>query len=276
MYDLEVATEEHRFAVNGMICHNSWRTPILNAESIEWHNMHSTNREMEFAAWMDWITKLICAVYGVDPIEINFQFGNTGQSNSMGEGSMEYKIIESKDKGLRPLMEFIAEIINLHIIWEINPDLEFAFTGLDAKEEETERKGLVEEVGNYKTLNEVRAQLDDEPLPDGDIVLNQIYIASRQQAQMAAQEGNGNPLDMMGDGADDEFGDNGSDEDQGNVFNIPGSESDQKQMENEQSNKEAFKSITETYESLYKARTTRRVSGSDQIITIDLPDGGSD
>jgi phage portal protein BeeE len=249
---------------------NSWRTPILNSDDIQWINMHSSNREMEFSAWMDWITKLICAVYGVDPIEINFQFGNTGQTSGLAEGSMEYKIVESKDKGLRPLMEFIAECINLHVIWDINPDLEFAFTGLDAKEEETERKGLMDEVQNYKTVNEVRAQLDDEPLPDGDVILNTVYVQASQQAQMEQQgdEGDGSPLDMMGDEDDeDDF-----DQDQGRVFGIPGSEKDQGDQEVASKNTEAFKSLTDTYESLQKARLTRRISGSDQIITIDLPD----
>lgn len=250
---------------------NSWRTPILNSEDIQWINMHSTNREMEFSAWMDWITKLICAVYGVDPIEINFQFGNTGQKNALSEGSMEYKIIESKDKGLRPLMEFIAECINLHIIWDINPDLEFSFKGLDAKEEEKERKGLKEEVESYKTVNEVRAQMDDEPLPDGDIILNQIYLQNRQQMQMSAEQGgDGGPLDMMGEEGEDQ-----SENNQGDVFDIPGSQQDQEEQESEDRNAEAMKSLTGTYESLYKARISRRISGSDQIITIDLPDRGS-
>jgi hypothetical protein len=43
------------------------------------------NREMEYGQWMDWLTKLTCAVFGIDPVEINFIFGNSGQSSSLNQ-----------------------------------------------------------------------------------------------------------------------------------------------------------------------------------------------
>jgi hypothetical protein len=174
---------------------NAWRTPILNSEDIQWQSLHSTNREMEFSAWMDWLTKLTCAVYGADPIEINFQFGNTGQSQSMKEGGQEAKLSESKDKGLRPLMDHISDNMNRHLVWDIEDEFEFAFMGLDSEDEEKEREARIKEVGAYRMVDEVRADDDLPPLPDGNgqVINNPTWLQfvnakqqAAQQAQMAA------------------------------------------------------------------------------------------
>lgn len=174
---------------------NAWRTPILNSEDIQWQSLHSTNREMEFSAWMDWLTKLTCAIFGIDPIEINFQYGNTGQTNSLATGGQEEKLSESKDKGLRPLMDHISDVINRHIVWEINDDFEFAFTGLDAKSESEEREARIKEAGSYRMVDEVRADDDLPPLADGlgQMIQNPTWLqfasqkaAEKQQADAAA------------------------------------------------------------------------------------------
>lgn len=169
---------------------NAWRTPILNSDDIQWQSLHSTNREMEFGAWMDWLTKLTCAIFGVDPIEINFQFGNTGQSSSLNEGNQEAKLSESKDKGLRPLMDHITENLNRHVIWEIEPDFEFAFVGLSGQDEDKEREARVKEVQNYRTIDEIRADDDYDPLPDGkgELILNPTYLQFIQAKQAQAQQ----------------------------------------------------------------------------------------
>ncbi len=201
MFDIEVRDDEHVFLANHMAVHNtqgsavkgllnikgtipdkqmrafrrqwysmisgvenSWRTPILNSEDIQWVNMHTNNREMEFSAWMDWVTKLICSVYGVDPLEINFQFGNTGQSSSLNSGDQESKLAESKDKGLRPLADHFTDVLNNHIIWDLEPDFEFSFGGMFGSGEEADREAQAKDASTYKTVNEIRAQEDMAPL----------------------------------------------------------------------------------------------------------------
>lgn len=173
---------------------NAWRTPILNSEDIQWQSLHSTNREMEFSAWMDWLTKLTCAIYGADPVEINFQFGNTGQSSTLNEGKQEAKLSESKDKGLRPLMDHIADNLNRHLVWDIEPEFEFSFVGLDAEDEEKEREARIKEVGAYRMVDEVRADDDLPPLPDGlgQCINNATWLqfaqAKQQEKQMQEQQ----------------------------------------------------------------------------------------
>ena len=182
---------------------NSWKTPILNAEDLQWVNMHSTNREMEFGAWMDWVTKLICAVFGIDPVEINFIFGGGGgQSSMFSSRPNAAEVLESKDKGLRPLINHLQDCINHHIIWELEPEFEFAFTGMDAKAEEKEREARMTEVTKIKTINEIRAEMDLPSLPDelGDVILDPNYTQWVQMKEAPEDEGDG------GFGDDDEDG----------------------------------------------------------------------
>ena len=198
---------------------NSWKTPIVNADELQWISMHSTNREMEYGSWMDWLTKLICAIYGIDPIEINFIYGAGGGASMFSSRPNASEVTESKDKGLRPLLTHMEDHLNTHLIWDLNPDFEFSFTGYDAKAEdkETDRRG--KQVTTHKTVNEIRAEENEEPLPDdlGDIILNPVYIQYLQMKQAEAQEGaggeGGEEQEQFGFGDDD--GSFGEDEDTG-------------------------------------------------------------
>ncbi len=208
---------------------NAWKTPIVNAEELQWISMHSTNREMEYSQWMDWLTKLICAIYGADPVEINFIFGSNAGGSMFDRRPNQAEVTESKDKGLRPLLDHIAEHLNRHIIWDLNPDFEFSFTGFDSKAEEADRKARGEEVKTYKTVNEVRAEMDEEPLPGelGDVILDSTWIqwaqAKEQAQQMAEQQAAGM---LPGQGDDNTHESLFDDEDDGDPFGALGDDDD--------------------------------------------------
>lgn len=182
---------------------NAWKTPILNSDDIQWISMHTNNREMEYSAWMDWLTKLTCAVYGVDPTEINFIFGNSGQAGGLNQSRPNKdEIVESKDKGLAPMADHFADGINRHIIWELAPELEFSFTGMDAKAERDERDRRTAEVTNWRTINEIRAEQDLPPDPNGDIILSPVYLQYVQGKQQGGEAPPGDP-NQLGPGESD-------------------------------------------------------------------------
>jgi len=231
---------------------NAWRTPILNSDEIQWVSMHSANREMEYSSWMDWLTKLICAVYGVDPVEINFQFGNTGQSSSLNEGSQESKVIESKDKGLRPLVEHITDHINQHLIWELCEDFEFGFVGLDAKAEQTEREARIKESAAFKTVDEVRAEMDLPPMPKGQgEMIRDAQWVQYTNAQDAQQQQPGMGGDMPG--APGGEGEDPLDEDDDLLSAPAGEDDDSEQDEDDDLLSASFKDY---HEQLRKAVST--------------------
>jgi hypothetical protein len=257
---------------------NAWRTPILNSEDLQWINMHSTNREMEFQNWMDFLTKLTTAVLGIDPVEINFIYGNSGQTSSLNQSRPnEQEVTESKDKGLRPLMEHIADSLNQHLIWEINPDFEFTFAGIDASAEEIERSAHIAEVTNFRTVNQVLAERDEEPLPDklGDVILNPVWLAWAQAQQQGEAEGDdGSGVDAFGGGGplsgigDDEDGD---DEDGDDFGDGPDEETRLEDAETEEPLAASQARVDYAVEKLQKALVKRTVEGDRQIIDIQLP-----
>jgi len=81
------------------------RIPLLQgAEDIEWIDMQKSNKDMEFGRWQEYLIRLSCAMYKIDPGEIGFYLGGSGQNQGAAtyEGNQEYKLKYSRDKGLYP------------------------------------------------------------------------------------------------------------------------------------------------------------------------------
>ena len=171
---------------------NAWVTPILQSEGVEFVNMGGTNRDMEFMQYLDFLVKITCAVYSIDPSEINFAMSASGGSSApMFESNQESKIKFSKDKGLRPLLSSVSRWINQFIIRSRTDDFYFTFVGIDNKEENEIIELRSKEVSSYKTVDEIRQEADLQPLGEdqgGDIILNAQYMQFRQQKSMEAMQ----------------------------------------------------------------------------------------
>lgn len=184
---------------------NAWRTPITNAEELQWINLQLSNRDMEYSAWMDFLIKVCCARYQIAPEEVNFSYGNTGQSQAMGGANTEEKLKASKDLGLRPLVEWFFECINRHFLWKLDPDYEVVPVGMDEKGAEAEAELLQKTTAVYMTVDEAREQAGLEPMPDkkGEVILNPTWLQYAQGLDAAEQGGgfdeDGNPLPPGGD-----------------------------------------------------------------------------
>lgn len=174
---------------------NAWKTPILQADGVEFVNMGNTNREMEFSNYLDFLVKLTCAIYSIDPGEINFYMQSSGQGGgAMFESNQEARLKVSKDKGLRPLLSAVSRWINQFILQRIAPQYYFSFVGIDSKDEKDIIDLRKTEVAAYKTVDEVREEAGLKPLgPDkgGDLILNPQYMQYKQQQAMEAMQGGG-------------------------------------------------------------------------------------
>jgi hypothetical protein len=173
---------------------NAWRTPVVNAEDVQWLNMQSSNRDMEFAAWIDWLLKVTCAVCQIAPEEIGFQFGNAGQTSTMSEGSQADKLAQSRDKGLIPLAKFVCEQLNDKVIDKLDNRFRLEFAGVNARTAEALIDLQTKEVKTVKTVDEVRKERGEDPLPDGlgAVILDSVWLqfmqaknAEKQQQQQA-------------------------------------------------------------------------------------------
>jgi hypothetical protein len=181
---------------------NAHKTPMTNVDEVQWIDLHTDSQKMGYSDWMDWLIKITCAVMQFDPTEINFSYGNTGQSNQMFGTPVESKVQQSKDKGLKPLLEDLALWINTHLIWQLDPAMEFAFLGLSAKSTDQAVDLAKKQVTYLKTVDELRAEEDLEPLPDGtgEVILDPTWLQAKQAAEMAQQQEGEQPPDQdMGD-----------------------------------------------------------------------------
>jgi len=170
------------------------KTPFVNAEGIEFIPLQLSNTEMGYQMWLEYLIKVACSCFLMDPAEINFDLrGGAGVSQPMFMTTNEAQQKVSKDRGLRPLLGFVADSINRHIVWEIDDKFEFEFVGLDSKTEEQAIELRLKEVQNYKTINQIRQEQDMDPIEFGDIILNPTYTGYVQQKQAAQQPQPGMP-----------------------------------------------------------------------------------
>lgn len=197
----------------------AWKTPVVEAD-VDWIDLQKNNRDMEYSAWTEYLIKLACAIYNIDPIEIGWDISRGEHAGGLNEANQADRLQHSKDKGLYPLLKFIQRKINKYIVEQINPDFEFVFMGLNGMTISEELDLDIKKIQNFQTLNEIREKYDLKPLDDGDIVLNSTYVQSKNQAAMQAGGmfgggGMGNPFDAYeGDVA-------GEDVDEGgNPFNV--------------------------------------------------------
>ena len=177
---------------------NSFQTPIFaGQDDVNWIPLTQNHSDIEFQGWMNYLIKLICAIYQIDPIEIGYgmmeEGGGGGGLN--GDNSTE-KITLSRDKGLYPLMKWLEHFINTKIIDPFEPDFVIKFTGLTGESPLDALDRQDREVRFKKTVNEIRAEDNLPPLPGVDnLMLDPGYVqwymqfspeAVKQQEEMAA------------------------------------------------------------------------------------------
>lgn len=166
---------------------NSHRIPVIQVpEGVEFVNMSMKNREMEYQQWLNYLMKILSGVFQIDPSEVNFDLvsgGGGGKSGPLFESKHEWKIKHSRDKGLRPLLKWIAKQISRYVIDPLDPSMYLDFVGLDQLSEQ-ERIGLLtQKVTNYMTINEGRQSEGLPPVKGGDIINNPTYLQALQAEQ---------------------------------------------------------------------------------------------
>lgn len=139
--------------------------PNLN-EELQVHPFGKPPADMEFSNWVNWNVKLVCSVYGMDPIELGFVFGDERSKTSKSDLSPQDRIVASKERSLRPLLRWLARQINEMVIWPYWPDYQFEFYGFDSISETQKQENFIKAVQNFMSPNEVRAHYNLPPWKD--------------------------------------------------------------------------------------------------------------
>lgn len=251
---------------------NAWTLPVMVSKDQEskasFENFGVQFDEMYFSKWMTFLTSIICAIYGMSPSEINFDSFSGGTTSALSGSDTEEKLAESKDKGLRPLLNYFENVITDYVICDFSEDFVFRWTGLDDEDKEVKEK----RAGMILTVNEMRAQEGYDKLdgPLGDAPLNPSLIGpwmQLQQAQQGPEEepgpDTGNPDDPGGNDGGPDGGDKGGDDEQG----------DQNDQEDAARNTSVKDGPADSQEEMSKApRCGWRRSASDRRLG-DRPDG---
>lgn len=186
----EAALQQFRQQWQSMISGvmQGWKTPVVEAD-VEWIDMQKNNRDMEYSAWMEYLIKIACATYNIDPIEIGWDISRSNGNSGLFEGSEAERMQHSKDKGLYPLLKFIQRKINKYIVSQLNPDFEFIFVGMNGLTVKEELEMDIKKVTNFQTLNEIREKYELKEIEGGDMPLNGTFVQAKNAAeQRAAQE----------------------------------------------------------------------------------------
>jgi len=179
---------------------NSHKTPVFEGDGdISWNDMGQSNRDMEFSNWNDFLVLLSCTVYNIDPSELGFNFQK--QAQIFGQDGQRERLDHSKRKGLKPLLVFLQKRINKHIVSEIDPEFEFAWTGISIEDENAILEADVKKISNGMVSMEdmFRKYSDRDFNPDKDTILNQVYQQAKQSQQFGGEESNEAVDEMTGE-----------------------------------------------------------------------------
>lgn len=171
---------------------NMHKVPFINADKIDWVTTHETNKDMEFSKYYEFLIKVTCAVYTIDPSEIGFPMTSGMDSKPMFEGNNEGRLKYSRDKGLRPLLKWYERLLNKFLVSQINNEYEIEFVGFEEQTEQNELDRDIKEVTNLSTIDEVRKKRGQEPLPDGmgKYPLNPMFLQMKQMEMYGGQSSN--------------------------------------------------------------------------------------
>lgn len=187
---------------------NAKRTPVINGIDLEWIDLDKSNREMEYQEWAQFLVIMVCSVYRIDPSELGFSFKN--QAQLFGQDGQKARLQHSREKGLKPILIFLENIITKYIVSEIDEDYEFVFTGIEVEDEETQ-------VNLDKTkLESGMASMQDifkkysgrEFDPENDIILNQVYQQAQSSKQQQEMFGSSVPGEMNEEGVSQDESEN--------------------------------------------------------------------
>lgn len=179
---------------------NAKRTPVINGIDLEWIDLDKSNREMEYQEWAQFLVIMVCSVYRIDPSELGFSFKN--QAQIFGQDGQKARLQHSREKGLKPILIFLENIITKYIVSEIDEDYEFVFTGIEVEDEETQvnldkiklESGMVSMQDIFKKYS--GREFDSE----NDIILNQVYQQAQASKQQQEMFGNSVPGEMSEEG----------------------------------------------------------------------------
>lgn len=188
----------------------AWKIPVVSAEDVKFVPMNQSSKDLEFEKWINLLINTIASTFNIDPAEIGYMMGKgaTGanSSGSLNEASKREAAELSKSRGLKPLLDFIEDIINFNIMPHFyDGNFLFHFKGDDITSDLRQLEVTQKQLSTYMTVNEVRKQHNLDPIEGGDTLLDGSFVQAVGQ-EISRQITQGNSEDtskLQGDIGDD-------------------------------------------------------------------------
>ncbi|HLD91661.1 MAG TPA: hypothetical protein VI911_11740 [Patescibacteria group bacterium] len=168
---LEDIKQQYNASINDV--GNSFRTPIFGVgkeDVVTWTQTSNQKRDGEFQFLYDQVTRNILSAFNMSPDELpGFQHLSRGTNqSSMAETSNEYKLVASRDGGLRPLILKIQDFLNEKLFPIMDPELSqlcyIALSGLDAETKQQESVRLQQDAPLHYNYDAIMEEVEKEQI----------------------------------------------------------------------------------------------------------------
>jgi hypothetical protein len=190
--------------------HNTPLITLGNVEDLKFVPTRTQSaQDMQFSETIHHATMLGCAPYSIDPSEVNLDPKGPGGGATLSERNRDGERQEKLDRGFLNLLAFLADHIMTPIVERHDPELMFAWLGIDDRDEEQEINLLSKETDYWLSLNEARQQRGLPPKPEDWAnqpkwraqamaqQADQQAMMQQQQAMQAQQQAQGGPGDAQ-------------------------------------------------------------------------------
>jgi len=164
---------------------NWWRTPVIatkDGAGAQYTKFRDSNRDMEYHQFLAFMITLACAVYQIHPEEIGMQSWAPQQA-TLNQPNPQSRIEASADRGLKPLLRMISNLVNRTILWQMYPDRKYIlrWVNIDPADEERELKLRRERMESGLSIpSQEIAQMDGEKHPYADVPVNPYHFQAWQ------------------------------------------------------------------------------------------------
>lgn len=157
---------------------------------LQYQDLQKSNEDMGYERWLNYLVNAATSVFLIDPAEINFpNRAGIGEKPPMVTSGEEHRLTQSADKGLRPLMEFLAAYFTEGLLERLpgGEDFCFEFSGVTRRDLKDETAIESQQVRFLKTVNELRQAHDLPEIADADVILDPTFISHRASQAAARQ-----------------------------------------------------------------------------------------
>ena len=201
--------ESWRHMVGGP--NNHHKIPVFEGIDLEWIDLQLKNNDMEFQQWLEFLIVMFCAIYTIDPSELGFEFKSAAKI--FGQDGQKQRLEHSRDKGLKPLLEFLQKVVTKFIVSELNSEFEFVFTGISIEDDEAKIKNIAAALtaGITPFEKEFENYTGEKYDEKKHTILNPVFLQA-QQMKMYGNPGANEEQDQQNPGSEDQGAQNPFDE----------------------------------------------------------------